>query len=206
MITAWCPPEPGNRAPTANVPISILQELNDRAERKVRTRGSSAASVTSRSLKRDQSSQTPSETGGDDSGSSKSDEPIPSADWPASSPERTNPPPDSSAESSEDLEQVNDQGSELNPNSNYATGTADDLSPSKRTALTVSSFKSSLDSNEEALKGLEGNIANVQASTARPKMSLLEFKKLRKDAMSNSSPVSQRVRSRSHFGVTCISG
>ena len=140
MITAWCPPEPGKRAPTANIPISILQELNNRAERQVRVnQGSSQASVTSRSLKRDQSSQTASEISGDDIGSSNSDEPIPSADWPASWPERTLLPPDSSAEFSEDPGETDNQGTDSNPELNGVAGAADNLSSSKRTSLSASS-------------------------------------------------------------------
>ena len=254
MITAWCPPEPGKRAPTANVPISILQDLNDRAERLARiAQGSSPASVTSGSRKRDQSSQTESETGGDDIGSSNSDEPIPSADWPASSPEQSLLPPDSSAEYSEDPDRVGNQGTDPEPDLKSVPGVAGDLSPSKRTSLSVSlsptpdipkrqsleseaalktrsgksfdgilssrrqlpasadrnsiddwSFnKSSLDSNEETLKGLNENKVYVQASATKPEISLLEFKKLSDDAMSSRSPVSDQLTSRSHFPVTC---
>ena len=254
MITAWCPPEPGKRAPTANVPISILQDLNDHAERLARiAQGSSPASVTSGSRKRDQSSQTGSETGGDDIGSSNSDEPIPSADWPASSPEQSLLPPDSSAEYSEDPDRVGNQGTDPEPDLKSVTGIAGDLSPSKRTSLSVSlsptsdiskrqslqseaalktrsgkyfdgilssrrqlpasadrnstddwSFnKSSLDSNEETLKGLNENKVYVQASATKPKISLLEFKKLSDDAMSSRSPVSEQLTSCSPFRVTC---
>ena len=257
MNTAWCPPEPGKRAPTANVPISILQELNDRAERLARiAQGSSPASVTSGSLKRDQASQTGSEIGGDDIGSSNSDEPIPSADWPASSPEQSLLPPDSSAEYSEDPDRVGNQGTDPEPDLNSVTGVADDPSPSKRTSLSVSlsptsdipqrqslqseaamktrltkssdgilssrrqlpasadrnstdewSFnKSSLDSNEETLKGLNDNKVYVQASATKPKMSLPELSKLSDDPMSSRSPVSEQLTSCSHFRATCISG
>ena len=123
MALAWYPPEPGQRAPTANVPITILQELNDRAERQANLpQESLQASIASESPRRDRSSQTSSEFEEKRDQSSDLDEPIPSAEWPTSSPEPNQLPPDSSLNSVRSLGRIaskQDHSSKSDPKNTY---------------------------------------------------------------------------------------
>ncbi|KAL8827796.1 MAG: hypothetical protein Q9191_002971 [Dirinaria sp. TL-2023a] len=95
---AWYPPEPGQRPPTANIPIAILQDLNRQADRQNTSSSESPPrSRSPRSQAQDQSVQTSSEDGQSNEGQSDSDPPFSSAQWPASQ-EEHGLPPDSSIE------------------------------------------------------------------------------------------------------------
>ena len=89
--TAWLPAEPGQREPTANIPISLLKKLNReailRAQRPTNTRKSRNGTMTPSAVM-------------DQSVDSESDVPVSSGQWPAS-PERDQLPPDSSGASAE---------------------------------------------------------------------------------------------------------
>ena len=85
---AWLPAEPGQREPTANIPISILKKLN----RKASLRAQRSAQIP----KQRSSTMTPSAVT-DSSVNSDTDDPVSSGQWPAS-PERDQLPPDSSLE------------------------------------------------------------------------------------------------------------
>ncbi|KAG7005665.1 hypothetical protein G7Y79_00018g044720 [Physcia stellaris] len=107
---SWYPPEPGHRVPTANIPISILQELNNVAEQKadLQHQSSEASNVSECSGSED-----------DHQEDFDSDEPIPSAEWPPSSPEQVVLPPDSvpsSAQSPERNISKDDPASEYDLN------------------------------------------------------------------------------------------
>ena len=111
MITAWLPPEPGQRAPTANVPISILEVFNNRADRKANLYPRSQQQVDPTSPQ--SRSYSPEEHGDNDKNSeeeSDSDVPIPSSQWPPSSPDQPVLPPDSSVEA---LEQAKSPTSQI---------------------------------------------------------------------------------------------
>ena len=111
MITAWLPPEPGQRAPTANVPISILEVFNNRADRKANLYPRSEQQVHPTSPQ--SRSYFLEEHRDDDKNSEEefdSDVPIPSSQWPPSSPVQPALPPDSSVEA---LEQARSPTSQI---------------------------------------------------------------------------------------------
>ena len=90
LRTAWYPPEPGHRTPSANIPICVLQELNSQAERQASPiRESSQVSSQAES----------SEVEENDNQSFESEEPFSSGEWPASPPRQVVLPPDSSLDS-----------------------------------------------------------------------------------------------------------
>ena len=84
---AWLPAEPGQHEPTANIPISLLKTLNQKAhllaQRPTKTQKQTDGTVISRVVV-------------DETADSDSDVPISSGQWPASSPERSRLPSDSS--------------------------------------------------------------------------------------------------------------
>lgn len=88
---AWLPAEPGQREPTANIPISLLKTLNLKADlqtqRSTNTRKQRSGAITSSAVT-------------DQTADSESDVPASSGQWPAS-PERDQLPPDSSSASGE---------------------------------------------------------------------------------------------------------
>ena len=86
---AWLPAEPGQREPTANIPISLLKRLNRKAE--VRIQQSTRKQMSVR--------RTPSPAI-DPATDSETDRPVSSGQWPAS-PDRDQLPPDSSFEAAE---------------------------------------------------------------------------------------------------------
>ena len=89
--SAWLPAEPGQREPSANLPISLLERLNQNA--------SLRAQELTMLRKQGNCSPTPNaET--DQTAPSESDDPVSSGQWPAS-PEREQLPPDSSSASAE---------------------------------------------------------------------------------------------------------
>ena len=88
---AWLPAEPGQREPTANIPISLLKTLNRKAD--VRTQRST-------SIRKQRNSAITSSVVTDQTADSESDVPASSGQWPAS-PERDQLPPDSSSASAE---------------------------------------------------------------------------------------------------------
>ena len=100
MAIAWLPPEPGYRAPSANVPIEVLQELNKRADQKKEVHLKSLQNTDSPKTS-DHSSETAEENDQDQGHLTDSDEPIPDSQWPPSSPEQPSLPPDSSAEAAQ---------------------------------------------------------------------------------------------------------
>lgn len=96
---AWLPPEPGQRGPVANVPISLLQTWNEEAQAKSKRKMDPSASPTTSHASND-----PSQQSSDDSEDSRvlSDdhESFDSSEWPASQEPDHVPaqlPPDSSA-------------------------------------------------------------------------------------------------------------
>lgn len=88
---SWLPAEPGRRGPVANVPITILQEFTKKVEQRATTK---SRRQSEESLRKDEL---------DDQRDQRSDSPVPSVDWPPSSPipARNELPPDSSAEMAE---------------------------------------------------------------------------------------------------------
>ena len=110
MVTAWLPPEPGQRAPTANVPISILEVFNNRVNRKANLYPRSQQQVDPTSPQT--RSYFPEETADDDKNSEEGsdfDVPIPSSQWPPSSPDQPVLPPDSSVEALEQAQSPTSQ-------------------------------------------------------------------------------------------------
>ena len=91
---AWLPAEPGQREPTAHVPISLLKTLNQKA--------SFSAEQSERKGNQGDRTRTPSVTA-DHTADSESDVPVSSGQWPAS-PERDQLPPDSSPASVEHID------------------------------------------------------------------------------------------------------
>ena len=91
---AWLPAEPGQRAPTAHVPISLLKKLNQKA--------SFHAQQSGEKRNQEDRTRTPSVTAGH-TADSESDVPVSSGQWPAS-PERDQLPPDSSPASVEHID------------------------------------------------------------------------------------------------------
>lgn len=90
-MSAWLPAEPGQREPTANIPITLLETLNRKANLR--------AQRPNHIRKQRNSEMTP--TGAiDQTADSESDVPVSSGQWPAS-PERDQLPPDSSSASAE---------------------------------------------------------------------------------------------------------
>lgn len=88
---SWLPAEPGQREPTANIPITLLETLNRKANLR--------AQRPNHIRKQRNSEMTP--TGAiDQTADSESDVPVSSGQWPAS-PERDQLPPDSSSASAE---------------------------------------------------------------------------------------------------------
>lgn len=100
IYTAWLPAEPGKRRPVANLPISILHTLNQKADLQARRR---ITLPRNRDLSRDpgKSQETRRTSSFDNKYSSPpgsdSDAPVPDNEWPPS-PARDQLPPDSSAE------------------------------------------------------------------------------------------------------------
>ena len=90
---AWLPAEPGQREPTAHIPISLLKKLNQKA--------SLAAQQSEKTRNQEDRTRTPSVTA-DHTADSESDVPVSSGQWPAS-PERDQLPPDSSPASVEKI-------------------------------------------------------------------------------------------------------
>ena len=88
---AWLPAEPGQREPTANIPISLLKTLNWKADISAQ-RPVSRRKLTNRTMI--------SNAVIDQTADSESDVPLSSGQWPAS-PERDQLPPDSSSGSTE---------------------------------------------------------------------------------------------------------
>lgn len=88
---AWLPAEPGQREPTANIPISLLKKLNRKADLR--------AQRPTKIRNQENGSMTPSAVI-DQTADSESDIPVSSGQWPLS-PERDQLPPDSSFASAE---------------------------------------------------------------------------------------------------------
>ena len=91
---AWLPAEPGQREPTAHIPISLLKKLNQKA--------SFAAQQSEKTRNQEDRTRTPSVTA-DHTADSESDVLVSSGQWPAS-PERDQLPPDSSPASAEKID------------------------------------------------------------------------------------------------------
>lgn len=91
---SWLPAEPGQREPTAHIPISLLKKLNQKA--------SFPAQQSPKKRNQGDSTRTPSVTA-DHTADSESDVPVSSGQWPAS-PEREQLPPDSSPPSVEHID------------------------------------------------------------------------------------------------------
>jgi len=103
ICTAWLPAEPGRRGPVANVPIAILQGLNQKAEIQASRRGNFLKEKKHiRGPEELQENHRPSSFDGHDSSlaESDSDAPIPDSEWPPS-PAQDQLPPDSSAENTD---------------------------------------------------------------------------------------------------------
>ena len=88
---AWLPAEPGQREPTANIPISLLKTLNQKADLRAQR---------PTSIRKQRNSAITSSAVTDQTADSESDIPASSGQWPAS-PERDQLPPDSSSASAE---------------------------------------------------------------------------------------------------------
>lgn len=88
---SWLPAQPGQREPSANIPISLLKILNQKADLR--------AQRPTKPRKQRNGTMTPSAVN-DQTEDSESDVPVSSGQWP-SSPERDQLPPDSSLESAE---------------------------------------------------------------------------------------------------------
>lgn len=88
---AWLPAQPGQREPSANIPISLLKSLNQKADLH--------AQRPTKIRKQRNGTMTPSAIS-DQTADSESDVPVSPGQWP-SSPERDQLPPDSSLESAE---------------------------------------------------------------------------------------------------------
>lgn len=88
---AWLPAEPGQREPTANIPISLLKTLNQKADLRAQRQ--------TKQRKQRNSTLAPSAVI-DQTIDSESDAPISSGQWPAS-PEHDQLPPDSTLASAE---------------------------------------------------------------------------------------------------------
>ena len=97
---AWLPAEPGQREPTAHIPISLLKKLNQKA--------SFSAQQSEKKSNQGDRTRTPSVTA-DHTADSESDVPVSSGQWPAS-PERDQLPPDSSPAS---VEHIDHSGSRI---------------------------------------------------------------------------------------------
>ena len=91
---AWLPAEPGQREPTAHIPISLLKKLNQKA--------SFSSQQSEKTRNQGDRTRTPSVTA-DHTADSESDVPVSSGQWPAS-PERDQLPPDSSPASVEHID------------------------------------------------------------------------------------------------------
>ncbi|KAM0799531.1 hypothetical protein BDR22DRAFT_322200 [Usnea florida] len=91
---SWLPAEPGQREPTAHIPISLLKKLNQKA--------SFAAQQSEKTRNQEDRTGTPSVTA-DHTADSESDVPVSSGQWPASL-ERDQLPPDSSPASVEKID------------------------------------------------------------------------------------------------------
>ena len=124
VLLAWLPALPGHRAPTANIPITILDSLNREADL-------SALRATN-PLKRKRGATATNETQGVRSGTSYESESellISSGQWP-SSPDRNQPPPDSSMGSA-NFPEVHDKARSVAPSTpGSLTRKIPNLSPS----------------------------------------------------------------------------
>lgn len=232
MSIAWFPPEPGHGPPTANVPISVLQELSNRAKEQVKwSRELLQSSTASDNLKHDRSSQRTSEAEEGDKRSTLSDEPISSAEWPPSSPERDLLPPESSIESIQGPDK--EANERISPSTPNTTRSKDNSLSSKRRLSSVS-LTSSTDMSDDSSARRRNPIRAARPSTAQlsssrqpsresdyaeeesnlrmtskeaksclSKTSLLDFKKVRESAMNDRPPV-RTIFSRTIFSHFCF--
>ncbi|KAL9028812.1 MAG: hypothetical protein Q9196_002873 [Gyalolechia fulgens] len=112
---SWLPAEPGRRGPVANVPITVLQAVTEKVEQRATEKSRQRPNFSE--LSPNQSEELTLHAGLDDRRDQQSDSPVPSADWPPSSPipTRNELPPDSSVEMagcSDDEEKAHPQSSD----------------------------------------------------------------------------------------------
>ncbi|KAI4166671.1 MAG: hypothetical protein LQ343_007856 [Gyalolechia ehrenbergii] len=148
---SWLPAEPGRRGPVANVPIKILQEVTEKVEQRAAEKSRQQLKVSEQSPRSSEELTRDDEL--DDRRDQKSESPVPSADWPPSSPipARNELPPDSSIEiasCSNDEDKAHPQRSDK-PTVGEGASRSSELSLSSR-RVSIASLVQTINSRPEA--------------------------------------------------------
>jgi len=172
-IIAWLPPEPGYRAPTANLPISILEALNTSYDQKVDPQITSRKDEKQASPNlRDCSPEGVLEAAQEREEGSESDIPLSTSEWPPSSPQQPLLPPDSSVEAAEERANTENHvaNRETETNINQATTFS---RTSRRLSTASSSSASDMSGRRKLVRGLRPRRGSAQTDLSSSSESLL---------------------------------
>lgn len=125
---SWLPAEPGHRGPVANVPMAVLQEVTEKVEQRAAEKSRQELEVLEQS--RRQSEELTRNDEADHRRDQQSESPVPSVDWPPSSPiqARNELPPDSSTE----IAGGSDDEDKANPKRSDTSAAEEDTSRSRQ--------------------------------------------------------------------------